>query len=197
MARRRARWARYGFAGALDVLKGSKTLLIALGVGLVLLAGPSISDAAATISGSKITNRSAANGVSFQMQALLDLWEAQGWFTVSIATPFAGFPGGGLRTASDAAGQQAACEGGLSNACTLSTTPHGRGGALDIWPLGFNPLLTFDAQPGMLDLMTQFGQWAQSQGYTWGGAWTTPDYPHVEEKDWTSLPYPPPNYAVA
>lgn len=195
MSRRRTRSRRYG--GALDVLKGSKTLLIALGVGLVLLAGPSIADAAATISGSKITNRSAATGVSPEMQHLLDLWEAQGWFTISIGVPFAGFPGGGLRTAADAGGQQAACEGGLSNACTLATTPHGRGGALDIWPQGFNPLLTFDAQPGMLDLMTQFGQWAQSQGYTWGGSWATPDYPHVEEKDWPSLPYPPPNYASA
>ena len=172
----------------------NRTWLIALGIGFVLLAGPAIADAAAALTGRLVVNRSAAEGVTLTMQHLLDLWEVEGDFPVMVATPFAGFPGGGLRTAADAAGQQAACEGGLSHACTLAQTPHGRGGALDIWPVGFDPLQTFDAQPYMFTLMKQFGQWAQSKGYTWGGTWSTPDYPHVEESDWQSLPFPPPEY---
>lgn len=176
----------------------NKGLLIALGIGLVLLAGGGISEAAAAEAtssrGARVINRWAAAGVHPDMQHLLDLWEQEGWFDVQVGTPFGGFPGGGLRTATDAAGQASACQNGLSNACTLGQTPHGRGGALDIWPVPFNPLQSFDAQPGTREAMIAFGNWAKSHGYVYGGDWPKPDYPHVEMANWTSLPFPPPSY---
>lgn len=161
--------------------------------GLLLLAGGSVAAAAPSTRRATVYNRWAAAGVHPQMQALLDLWEQEGWFNVEVGTPFAGFPGGGLRVAADAAGQLAACQSGLSNACTLADTPHGRGGALDIWPEGFIPTKSYAEQPGTRELMIAFGQWAKSKGYVWGGDWANPDYPHVEMRNWRSLPYPPPN----
>jgi hypothetical protein len=138
-----------------------------------------------------------AAGVHPGMQALLDAWENEGWFDVMVGEPFAGFPGGGLRTAADAAGQAAACQADLSNACTLADTPHGRGAALDIWPVGFVPTKSHAEQPlpGMLERMMEFGRWARSKGYEWGGDWADPDYPHVQLRAWRSLPFPPPVYA--
>lgn len=174
-------------------------LLVGLGVGVLLLAGGAAAEAGASAGSGRraqVLNRWEAFGVHPDLQALLDAWEREGWFNVQIGTPFANFPGGGLRTAADAAGQAAACASGLSKACDLTSTPHGRGAALDIWPEGFDPLRTYDQQPGTKEAMISFGQWAQSKGFTWGGAWADPDYPHVEITAWRSLPYPPPDYGA-
>lgn len=167
---------------------------VLLVAGLVLVAGKATAAVGVgTSRRASVGSRWAAAGVHPALQALLDAWEREGWFDVEVGTPFGGFPGGGLRTASDAGGQLAACQQGLSGACTLAETPHGRGAALDIWPAGFVPTRDYASQPGTLELMRQFGQWAKTQGFDWGGDWANPDMPHVEMRGWRSLPFPPPN----
>lgn len=193
MTRRRSR-RRFGEGSA-----RSRWPLVLVAAGVLLLAGGAASEAAAAPGSGRraqVLNRWAAEGVHPGMQALLDAWENEGWFDVEVGTPFAGFPGGGLRLPSDAAGQAKACQEGLSNACTLADTPHGRGAALDIWPVGFVPTKTYAQQPGMLEKMQEFGRWAASKGWVWGGNWSNPDYPHVELKNWRALPYPPPDYSA-
>lgn len=147
--------------------------------------------------GANVFNREVANGVHPDLQRLLDLWEQEGSFDVTVAS--------GVRTQAQ---QSAAYNAGLTRASDVSTTPHGRGAALDIHPSGFNPNACFASQPGMLDLMNAFGQWAEQQGFTWGGRFSgyyspackdidnvTGDRPHVEIKNWQSLPYPLPDYS--
>jgi hypothetical protein len=152
-------------------------------------------------SGVTIFNRERASGVHPDLQALLDAWLQEGTFDISIGGG-GGFPNGGLRTQGDV---DTAAAAGLSNATELSQTAHGRGGAIDVWPAGFNPFRSFDEQPGMQDLMRSFGQWAQSKGFVWGGTFggfysssarVTGDWPHVEMRNWRSLPFPPPDYGA-
>lgn len=131
-----------------------------------------------------VQNRIRARGAHPAMLRLLDLWEQEGWFPITVA------PEGGLRT--DAAKQAGYCKAGLSNACTLDQTPHGRGGALDLWPVGFDPRIPLDQQPEIRDAWQLFGAWGEAKGYRWGGRWTSPvDYPHFELGYWSQLPYPP------
>lgn len=131
-----------------------------------------------------VQNRIRARGAHPAMFGLLDLWEQEGWFPITVA------PDGGLRT--DAAKQRRFCETGVSNACTLDQTPHGRGGALDLWPVGFNPKISLDQQPEIKEKFQLLGAWGESKGYRWGGRWTKPvDYPHFELGYWAQLPYPP------
>ena len=149
-----------------------------------------------------VQRRELAAGVHPQLQALLDDWNANGTHPVRIGD------NGGLRT--DSLIQQAIAASGLSKATNLATTAHGRGAALDVWPVGFNPNASFASQPAMMALMQVFGEFAEARGYKWGGRWQikfTPeqkaglappgDWPHVEMPDWVALPYPPPNYETA
>lgn len=147
--------------------------------------------------GATVYDREVADGVHPDLQRLLDLWEQEGSFDIRVAS--------GVRTQAE---QTQNYQLGLTRASDVSTTPHGRGAALDIHPVGFNPNACFASQPGMLDLMNQFGQWAESQGFVWGGRFSgyyspacktidnvTGDRPHVELKGWQSLPYPMPDYS--
>jgi hypothetical protein len=138
--------------------------------------------------------RPPADGVHPAIRALLDAWEREGTHIVVIGGG-GSWPSGGLRV--DESSQAAAAAAGLSSAATLATTPHGRGAALDVWPEGFNPHRSFEEQPGMRELMVVFGEWAEAKGFAWGGRWAKPDMPHVELRDWRSLPFPPPDYRGA
>lgn len=145
----------------------------------------------------RVRNRDAAAGVHPDLQGLLDAWDREGSFDVLVA------PNGGLRV--DPAIQTLLATAGASRATTLSTTPHGRGAALDIWPVGFDaygPLLS--EQPEAQSQMREFGEFAKARGFVWGGDWTNfkqtqaqkdgldpgGDWPHVEIAAWTSLPFP-------
>lgn len=146
--------------------------------------------------GAQVYDRANARGVHPALQQLLDDWQAEGWFDVRVAS--------GVRTASQQAANVAA---GLTNATDITTTPHGRGGALDIHPIGFNQNACFNVQPDMLTRMNEFGAWAKTKGFVWGGDWqkfyspacqnidgVRGDRPHVEMANWVTLPYPPPAY---
>lgn len=146
--------------------------------------------------GATVFNREVARGVHPALQNLLDAWEQEGWFDVVVAS--------GVRTQAQQAANYAA---GLTKASDVSTTPHGRGAALDIHPAGFDQSKCFAGQPGMLDKMNAFGNWAKTKGMVWGGDFSgyySPackaidnvqgDRPHVEIAGWRSLPFPPPNY---
>lgn len=204
MARRRRRARRrFGAFGG-----GSKLPLV-LGLAAVLaLFGASQASASQSAAifpapprGARVLNRSAAYGVHPELKKFLDVWEERGPFDVEIGQ-IAGYPGGGLRTAADAAGQAAACAVNLSNACDLASTPHGRGGALDLWPVGFgfNPGMSWEQwTPEIKQAFQDIGEFAEAYGLTWGGRWRSDkmphgDQPHVELKYWRSLPFPPPDY---
>jgi hypothetical protein len=167
---------------------------LALAIVAVGLLVSGVAAASLAPSNSRVRERQRADGVHPALQALLDAWEREGTHTVVVGGGD-DWPSGGVRT--DALGQASAAAAGLSNAITLAQTPHGRGAALDIWPDGFDPRRSFDAQPGMRELMAVFGQWAEAKGFAWGGRWTKPDMPHVEIRDWRSLPFPPPDYRGA
>lgn len=145
----------------------------------------------------RVRNRDAADGVHPDLLALLDAWDKDGTFDVIVA------PNGGLRTDEDT--QANLASGGLSRATTLKTTPHGRGAALDVWPVGFNAYgPTLSEQPESMAQFTEFGAFAKARGLVWGGDWTNfkqsaaqkdgidpgGDWPHVELASWTSLPFP-------
>lgn len=147
--------------------------------------------------GATVFNRERAAGVHPDLQNLLDDWIREGSHDVIIGGGGI-YPNGGLRT--DAQAQADAAANGLTNATTLKMTPHGRGAALDVWPVGFNPNVAWDYQPAAVKQMfLDFGSWAEGKGFTWGGRWSSAtfpngDQPHIEMKNWLSLPYPPPNY---
>ena len=132
--------------------------------------------------GNLVQNRERADGVHPDLLAFLDWWSSNGPFAILVA------PEGGVRR--DAAKQQRYFEKGLSKARTLAQTPHGRGGAIDCWPVGFNPSLALDKQPDIDAKFKEFGRIAVARGFTWGGSWTWKDLPHMELKAWGKLPYP-------
>jgi hypothetical protein len=120
---------------------------------------------------------------------LLDEWERYGTHDVRIGSGIYGGIAyvGGLRTEAE----QATLAGvGLSNAFDAAHAPHVHGGALDVWPIGFVPNRSFADQPeaDYEQLMAVFGYFAEQRGFVWGGRWSKPDMPHVELKDWQSLP---------
>lgn len=179
--------------------KWAPVLIVA---GVLLLAGGAVNAAAAEPSRrARVINRQAARGVHPELQGFLDWWEFNGPFDIEIGQ-LAGFPGGGLRTEADAGGQAAACAADLSAACSIIDTPHGRGAALDLWPVGFgfNPWLPWAQQPAEIKAaFAKIGQLAEVYGLEWGGRWRTAqmpdgDQPHVQMRNWRSLPYPPPAY---
>lgn len=138
----------------------------------------------------RVLNLEKARGCHASLIHLLTEWEARGTHDVLIADAL-GFPAGGLRT--DVLEQHKAFMDGLTKARTLGETPHGRGAALDVWPVGFNPHRDFKSQPTMETLFRAFGEFAEGLGFRWGGRFASfKDLPHVEVADWLSLPYPPP-----
>jgi hypothetical protein len=151
---------------------------------------------------SRILHRGRAKGVHPRLMDLLEAWETHGSHIIVVA------PNGGLRT--DAALQAKFAATGQSGASTLDRTPHGRGAALDIWPLQFlehvpassggvaTKWTTWQALPAFVKLQFQaFGEFAEKRGFKWGGRWNGPrfpngDQPHVEIPDWQHLPFPLP-----
>jgi hypothetical protein len=81
-----------------------------------------------------------------------------------------------------------------SKAKTLADTPHGRGAAVDLYPV-----LAFDdlGRPSAVDLYSrerfaELGAAAKRFGLVWGGEFSgLYDGPHVELAEWRALPFPP------
>ena len=141
---------------------------------------------------SKVGHLERATGVHPSLRALLEAWNALGSHTVIVA------PDGGKRT--DAAKQASYAASGTSNAPTLESTPHGRGGALDLYPTSFLPHLALrtsweNLPQSVRDEFEAFGVFAEARGFKWGGRWRSVkfpngDQPHVEIIGWQSLPFP-------
>ena len=139
----------------------------------------------------RVLNIERAKGVNESLLSFLQFWQDNGEFDILVA------PDGGLRYGAEAAAKQLSYyNAGNSRAKTLAETPHGRGGALDLWPVGFNPAITLNRNsPDSLNYKWAFnkiGSAAMNQGLDWGGRWTTLyDLPHIEMTNWRSLAYPP------
>jgi hypothetical protein len=136
-----------------------------------------------------VLNRERAAGVRPELLTLLDAWEREGTHAVMVA------PDGGARIGPEAAAKQAAFfKSGASKAATLADTPHGRGAALDVYPVGFNPGKSMDSQPDMRARFRVFGEWAERKGFVWGGRWASfgpdGDAPHIELQNWRRFPMP-------
>lgn len=150
---------------------------------------------------SLVLHRERSAGVHPRLKALLDTWAAVGTHDVLVA------PDGGLRT--DEAVQASKAAVGQSNATTLRQTPHGRGGAVDVWPVSFLPhvpksaggtgarWVSWEMLPQQVrDEFAAFGGFAEHHGFRWGGRWRgakfpNGDQPHVELDNWQTLPFPP------
>jgi hypothetical protein len=129
-----------------------------------------------------VQNRERARDVRPELSRFLDWWTNNGPFPILVA------PDGGVRT--DAAKQAQFYAQGYSKAKTLEQTPHGRGAAIDLWPVGFNPAVKLDDQPVIKKRFEEMGRIGKTSfGLTWGGDWGW-DYPHFEVKGWRSLPMP-------
>lgn len=155
----------------------------------------------------KIHHRERSRGTNPKFGQLLDDWEREGEHDIVIAFD------GGLRT--DEARQAANAAAGMSQAPTLKKTPHGRGAALDVYPVEFLEHVP-ESHGGTAKRWTPwallpdfikakfraFGEFAEKRGFKWGGRWVgrafpNGDQPHVELADWQRLPYPAPIYAGA
>ena len=150
----------------------------------------------------KVHHRERAVGVRAAGQAVLDDWERAGPHEILVA------PNGGLRTSE--ALQAGLAAGGNSGANTLRSTPHGRGAAIDAWPVSFLPFvpvahggtgkrwLAWKDLPQLVrDEFLTWGLFLEARGWRWGGRFRghlfpDGDQPHGEEQHWTRLPFPPP-----
>ena len=142
-----------------------------------------------------VRNRSRANGVDGRLLAFLDSWDATGPFPIEVAFD------GGLRT--DERLQARLYAEGRSRAPTLADTAHGRGGAVDVLPVGFRPSVPISKET--YELFQAIGLRAEAAGLSWGGRgsdWLRAfppsamnpfggDLPHIQVPGWRSLPYPP------
>ena len=149
-------------------------------------------DSAALASGEKVLSAERAAGLHPVLFAALSEWEISGPFPVRVGWR------GGLRTAAEQAALYAvgrSLPGSIvTNAETPEASAHGRGAAVDLYPVDARGESLPEEAPQWLAL----GQWFEARGFVWGGRWTTlHDAPHVEIKDWRALPYPPPDYEVA
>lgn len=122
----------------------------------------------------------------------LNWWDAHGPFMITVGTD------GGLRT--DEAKQRALFAQKVTRAATLAETPHGRGGAVDLWVYTFESVADGTFQPDFdtnnpqtLARYRYLGEQAKARGLVWGGDFKSlVDYPHIEVPDWrTRLPFPP------
>lgn len=152
----------------------------------------------------RILHLERARGVHPRMLVLLLDWAKHGPFDIAVAMH------GGVRT--DPGVQTMLSGGGMSAASTLKVTPHGRAGALDLWPLGFLAYVpksfggtaarwgTWEGLPQLIrDQFAELGRFSKALGFKWGGDWVGKSYPngdqpHHELADWQRLPFPPPTY---
>lgn len=134
-----------------------------------------------------LRNRSRLGGrLDPRLEAFLDWWDRSGPFLITVGLD------GGLR--SDPALQEDLWKRKKSNARYLWQTPHGRGGAVDLWVYKAGTLQpAFDTKdPATLAKYEAIGAAGKAHGLVWGGDWTTlRDYPHLEVPDWQRLPFPP------
>lgn len=152
----------------------------------------------------KVYNLERAIGVHPRMLVLPREWQRRGLFDIYVALH------GGLRV--DEAVQKSLSGGGMSAATTLRVTPHGRGGALDLCPMGFLAFVPvsfggtakrwfgWDELPQLIrDQFKLIGLFSEALGFKWGGRWLgkaypNGDQPHHELADWQRLPFPAPVY---
>lgn len=137
--------------------------------------------------GAQVLHYERAYGCHPDLIAFLNWWQAHGPFDILVAAD------GGNRT--DAIKQASYCATGTSNACTLESTPHGRGCGLDVYPVGFNTQLDLSQQPEILEKFKVISEAGEAFGLTSGihfhiGPSKSPDYPHLEVTDWRQLPFP-------
>ncbi|SRR5258706_2324440 len=139
------------------------------------------------LSGAPVNHRERANGVHPDLQAFLDWWTQNGPFPLVVMTL------GGLRT--DELEQARLYAAGRTKAKTLAETPHGRGGALDLYPFVNGVVRGLENDPDPAEAERYFktmGSLAKQQGLKWGGDfWSIKDLPHVELKNWKDIPFPP------
>lgn len=162
-----------------------------LGIGVLLLWKSSSTEDHAVAGKRLVFKRERAAGVDRRLQAFLDWWEKNGAFPIVVD------PKGGVRR--DEAEQAMLFATGKTNARTLAETPHGRGGALDLYPVlrSAGPYVLQIETSASSPKFTAIGVAAENFGLKWGGRWRTAkfpdgDKPHIEVPDWKTLPYPPP-----
>jgi hypothetical protein len=153
-------------------------------------------DKASLQSGARLIHLERAVGIHPTLFAALQEWERSGPFPLTVGVK------GGLRTALDqlelwAKGRTA--EGNIvTNAMTPEASPHGRGGAVDLWPLDSEGAPLFDESPATLQRYDSMARWFRQRGFhcplTLGDG--TVDRPHVQLTNWRALPYPPPDYTL-
>jgi len=140
---------------------------------------------------SRLFGRPARGALSQPLEAFLDWWAWNGPHDVLVA------PNGGVRLVESVQEQFAAT--GQSNARTLASTPHGRGGAVDLWPVEFEAManrLRWDQVPAETrDRFRIQGEAGEAFGLRWGGRWASAtfpngDQPHIEDPNWQALPFP-------
>ncbi len=152
----------------------------------------------------KILHLERARGVHPRMLVLLQKWVVDGPFEIAVGLY------GGLRT--DPSVQTLLSGSGMSAANSLRVTPHGRGGALDLWPVTFlehvpvasggtaKRWTTWEGLPQLVrDQFAAIGSFSENLGFKWGGRWVGQSYkngdqPHHELADWGRLPFPAPAY---
>lgn len=152
----------------------------------------------------KVHHLDRARGVHPRMLVLVREWILRGPFEIVVGMH------GGLRT--DPAVQATLSGSGMSAANSLRVTPHGRGGALDLWPFSFldhvpvasgghaKRWTTWDGLPQLVrDQFGLIGIFSEILGFKWGGRWVGQSYrngdqPHHELLDWGRLPFPAPVY---
>lgn len=133
----------------------------------------------------KVLNKERLLGVHPSFTGLLRDWEFEGSFDILVA------PDGGYRIGpADEAKQAKFYRDGASKAATLKDTPHGRGAAIDVWPYAFKPSVPLNQQLGVKNQFLEFAEFAKARGFIAGADWGW-DFPHIEMKNWLSLPWPP------
>lgn len=162
-------------------------IIVAVFVGF-LIVKDEVGEVVDTVSGKLVLHRERAEGVHPRLLELLDEWEHEGPFQIRVGVD------GGLRV--DEGLQRKLFASGVTKARTLSETPHGHGGALDLHPMSFpDGTAREELTQQMIDDFSAIGDFVEARGFTWGGRWKTTfppygDMPHVEMKNWFSLPMP-------
>lgn len=135
--------------------------------------------------GGLVQGRSRCNTVDQRLQAFLDGWAKDGPFGLFV-------PVDGARRTDEALQAKLYAEK-RSNAKTLAETPHGRGGALDLYPVVDGKTLGLGDPQGaaMAEYLRYAGviaARAKLAGFKWGGDFKSlKDWPHVEVPDWKTV----------